>query len=214
MLNDNGDQEEITAEQIFQEDVQEKSIIARSAHVRYGSGGNMMSRQEEEGPVTKYELNRPMKWREFKALPKDIQTLYMQNLYDKYQVGPTALAKMFGLAPNTISTHCKTNKLNIIRKTWKTDPKYEKRFLVDFCGIDPTEIMSANLSPLKEIEPKLQPSMPLVNATSPMPTWLKTASLTLNGPLDAFELAKMLSTLVPEGEVVRMKIDIESGDGS
>lgn len=50
-----------------------------------------------------YKLNAPMKWKQFRAMPDDIQQTYIDLLREKYCASNKALAAMFGVGINTIN---------------------------------------------------------------------------------------------------------------
>lgn len=108
----------------FDYDILQKKLIARSAaHRKRGSKSkkcNFLSDQytykqwkNMNGEVMSYQLNRPVSWRGFKALPKDIQKEYLQNLISKYNVNATVLSAMFGVMPLTVRRHISINDLGI-----------------------------------------------------------------------------------------------------
>lgn len=47
-------------------------------------------------------MNRPMKWAEFKSLEPDVQTLYVSGLAHKYGISVGALAGMLGVSRATV----------------------------------------------------------------------------------------------------------------
>ena len=59
------------------------------------------------GEVITVNLNRPMKWAEFKQLNKELQTMYAQNLVRKFGVTAVAMAEMLGVSKCTVYTYAK-----------------------------------------------------------------------------------------------------------
>ena len=101
------------------QDVKDKKITARSArHKRThnGKGGSVklpsdyMTKKEIKamsGEVKSFRLNKPMAWKEFKAMPNDIQYGYIKLLKEKYSVTNMALEKMFGASNGLLARHMK-----------------------------------------------------------------------------------------------------------
>ena len=54
------------------------------------------------GEVQSYNLNRPMKWVQFKQMPDDIKREYLSSIMSKYNPQQAALAEMFGISRNTV----------------------------------------------------------------------------------------------------------------
>ena len=48
------------------------------------------------GPTYTLNLKKRITYAEFKALPEGLQKSYVQNIIDKYRVGPSALAELMG----------------------------------------------------------------------------------------------------------------------
>lgn len=99
------------------QDVKDKKITARSARnkrTHNGKGGSVklpsdyMTKKEIKamsGEVKSYRLNEPMNWKEFKAMPNDIQVAYIKLLKEKFCVPNNAIEKMFGLGNGTLVRH-------------------------------------------------------------------------------------------------------------
>lgn len=94
---------------VFQSDVREKKRIAAGAfHKRThaGKGGavklpsDFLTRKElnaMNGEVKSYNINSPMTWEEFKALPDDIKIIYIKLLRERFDVPDARIADMLGV---------------------------------------------------------------------------------------------------------------------
>lgn len=100
-------------EYVFRQDVREKKITAQSARKRVGKTRKVtlpmdyLTKKELKdmsGDVKTFNLSRPMKWDEFRSMPNDLQAAYIKALREKFNVTNVALAKMFGVAKQTILT--------------------------------------------------------------------------------------------------------------
>lgn len=69
--------------------------------------------KERNGAVMSYNINKPMKWAEFKELPQDLQEEYLRNLIDKHYATGTLIAQMLGVTPSTFSRYVSTSKMNV-----------------------------------------------------------------------------------------------------
>ena len=107
----------------FDFDVMQKKTVARSAKYKRASSrgpkgcslpsDNMTPaqiRKLSSEPVT-YRLDRPMTWKEFNAMPEDLQAEYLRKLIAAYGVNASPLSKMFGITRQTVLN--KQNKLGI-----------------------------------------------------------------------------------------------------
>ncbi len=103
--------------------LQKKRIAGQAKYRKRGSkskkctlpSDKLTQKQWEErcGPVLTYNLNRPMKWSEFKKLPTRIQTEYIASLQDKYGVTAVDLGDMFGVKALAVRRHVDANSLGI-----------------------------------------------------------------------------------------------------
>lgn len=95
-------------EYLFRQDVKEKAITARSSHKRGNSrrrhcnfSTDHMTRREWEkmnGPVSTVKLDQALTWEQFSDLSESLRKQYIQNILNRYDVGPNALARMFGVS--------------------------------------------------------------------------------------------------------------------
>ena len=91
---------------VFFQDVREKKVTgysARKQRSHCGKGGRVklpsdyLTKKELKnmsGECKSYRMNSPMKWHEFKAMPKDLQIAYIKAIKEKYNPPIVAIAKM------------------------------------------------------------------------------------------------------------------------
>lgn len=89
--------------------------------------------KERNGSVMSYQLNTPMTWSMFKAMPKDLQTEYINNLRNKYGTTATDLSKFFGVTPATVTNHCK-EALGLAFKPGQRMTKSQRTAFGEFLG--------------------------------------------------------------------------------
>ncbi len=108
---------------IYHKDIAEKKRTARGSFNRLSRTGKSRmktpsdylpkkERNKMNGEVKSYNLNAPMSWAEFRAMPKDIQAEYINGLIEKYSPTQTAVAKMLGVSYGGLNKHCR-HELNI-----------------------------------------------------------------------------------------------------
>lgn len=178
---------------VFYEDVREKSITARSSHNRARPARrpqiNNYTKGELKklnGPVHSYNLNEPMTYEAFRALPETIRAEYLQGLVDKYAIGPNALAKYFGRSGPTMSAMCR--KLGV-KVGGHASHKATAAFLEKF---KPAEEKS--VTPPVEQNPEMA---------------LQNMSICFAGAYSPEAIAQRLNVLLPVGQSVKIRVEID-----
>lgn len=102
---------------VFFQDVREKKVTgysARKQRSHCGKGGRVklpsdyLTKKELKnmsGECRSYRMNSPMKWQEFKAMPKDLQIAYIKAIKEKYDPPIVAIAKMMGCERANLSRY-------------------------------------------------------------------------------------------------------------
>lgn len=98
---------------LFVSDVADKRRTARGSHNKKtycGKGVNIkfpsdyLSRKELKamnGDVKSYQMNKPITWAEFKAMPDDIKITYIKSLRNKFNVPDFEIFEMMGINRKT-----------------------------------------------------------------------------------------------------------------
>lgn len=106
-------------EYIFRTDCAEKKRTARGSFNRLshaGKGGTVkmpsdyMTKKERDkmnGEVQTYNLNSPMKWKQFKQMPDDIKREYINSIVEKFDPQQMAIAEMLGVSSWTLNDLCR-----------------------------------------------------------------------------------------------------------
>lgn len=106
-------------EYMFRSECADRKRVARGSFNKRshaGKGGRVkmpsdyMTKKERDqmnGEVQSYTLRYPMKWEHFKRLPDDLKHEYLSAIISKYNPQREALAKMFGITPNTLYVTCR-----------------------------------------------------------------------------------------------------------
>ena len=157
-------------------------------------------RDQMNGEVQSYTLRYPMKWEHFKRLPDDLKHEYLSAIISKYNPQREALAKMFGITPNTLYATCR--KVGISFQNGGTRKGRNDAF---WAWVNSTnEVMqdvSEEPSPVAEIatpieqvmEPAKKPNKPPMDAGIPINGVLEFSNTTAQ---DAFNSAYALLTTV------------------
>lgn len=126
-------------EYVYRSDIKEKSKIAKSARSSYSarrhgcrlSTDNMTKKELEKmnGPMHTIKLGEPMAWEDFRKKPSSLQKQYIDAILGKYNVGPAAIARMFGISGQYCGNYLK--KLGYSFKD-RAKPEETARFLADF----------------------------------------------------------------------------------
>lgn len=87
----------------FIEDIRQKSSTAKSSHYKKTSGGkhvkfpsDYLSKKEKNkmnGEIKGYDLNKPMDWTEFKAMPDDLKKEYIEKIQKRFNVYRKTISK-------------------------------------------------------------------------------------------------------------------------
>ena len=102
----------------FAYEVREKKSLARSS--RYKKGGSRSKKctlpsdgltqkqwKERNGEVAVYNLNKPMKIKEFQSMPPDLRSDYVKNIVGIYGATAAQFGEMFGVCRNTAYKYIK-----------------------------------------------------------------------------------------------------------
>lgn len=104
---------------VFINDCKEKKRTARGAfnkRTHCGKGGAVMfpsdylttkEKKAMNGECKSYHLNDPMKWDEFKSMPKDLQIDYINGLRKQFGVPDKEIHVMFGISNAALSKYVK-----------------------------------------------------------------------------------------------------------
>lgn len=105
-------------EYIFQKTSRERKRIGAGAYARKNGSrtkkctlpsDNMTAGEirKRNGEIMQYKLNQPMKWKEFRSMPEDLQKEYIQKLASEKKARGIDIAEMLGVTRNFFSTYTK-----------------------------------------------------------------------------------------------------------
>lgn len=130
----------------FDYDVMQKKRIASSdRHRKRGSkstycglpSDHMTQAQwkKRNGEVKTMNLNEPMNWTAFKAMPQDLQVEYVQKLVNRFHCTMTDLSRMFGVQAMAISRHFKEIGVSGLFQRGKKMTSEQYQLFVNWLGI-------------------------------------------------------------------------------
>lgn len=156
---------------VYLQDIKEKKITGRSAHnrrIHAGKGGavrfpsDFMTRKEKKamnGEVKSYKLNSPMTWVEFRAMPDDLKTIYIQQLRDRYNVPDSVIARLlFKIHRSVLCVELKNlglNKGHITNKNYK-EMEFAEWLRRDHSDDPPVAVETPDQEPETIEEPKTE----------------------------------------------------------
>lgn len=87
--------------------------------------------KRRNGKMATYEMNKPMKWQEFKTAPADIQKEYVTRMREEYNASDAKIAEMLGVSGCVVSQFFKRNGLQdgLVRKMSNLQSLAWDRFL-------------------------------------------------------------------------------------
>ena len=99
---------------ILRRSASKKRNGSRSRKVSFPSDGLTKKQKERmNGEVVKYNLNSKMTWKEFRAMPHDLQQMYLDRLTGVHKGRGTDIAKMFGTSACNITAYARRNGLKL-----------------------------------------------------------------------------------------------------
>lgn len=127
----------------FTETERDRKHVARGACNKVGRSrkvhmpSDYLSRKERDkmnGDVNIYKLNEPMGWKDFKMMPDDIQSQYLNGIISKYDPDTITMARMFKTTPETVRRRMKELGIKP-KKGGHPDPNRNDAFLAWWHGI-------------------------------------------------------------------------------
>lgn len=104
---------------IFTEDIKEKQLVNNSVKAMNSRKSSKFAlpvdkltesqKRKLNGDVTTYNLKSPMVWKEFKQMPKEYQTEYLNYLQKNYGVYLVQIADMLKISNSTLAKYVKKN---------------------------------------------------------------------------------------------------------
>ena len=94
---------------------QKKKEIGRSIRFRKSGGGmcscSLSQDQLSNKELESYNLSKPMDWKQFRLMPRDIQKEYLEKLRRQYNATGCIIGKMMGVNKTTLNLYLKDTVL-------------------------------------------------------------------------------------------------------
>ena len=202
----------------FEYDVmQRKRVAAGARHRKCGSKSrkcslstdHMTDKQWRErcGDIVEYQLAEPMAWNAFKALPPDIQKMYVDRIIEKYHATASDLSKVFGATSQTITKHLQ--QFGISFSPGKKMPKdlvdefnafLHKADRVDDVDEDGTSVIE--IAKEQKLVPAVTPCVEMKRSGMTMTDF----SLSFYGKYTPEMIHNSIAAMLPEGSDVSIEI--------
>lgn len=163
------------AQWLFQEDSKQKKITARSARKKVRHTGCKLPTdyrskkeiREMNGEVITMNINKPMSYRYFKTLNKEMQEEYLNHLVKTYGCNTEDVAKMLGTTKGSMQNFVFRRSLKI---DWLSAAAHKKMFKGQewevFCN---GEAVKVEVEEKKEIEPVVEEAAVEEETPAPLP---------------------------------------------
>lgn len=178
-------------EYVFKETIREKAITARSARKRPRRSSCRLPQYTAKelkalnGEVKTYHLNAPITADALRKMPQDIQRQYIQNIVDKYNVGPRAVGQMLGYTGSG-SAYTLFKKLGI-KYDLRPGKADTERFFSEFCKREAIQ----------------------ENAAAALETMTASSfSVCLNGKYSPDSVLAVLGANIPAGQACKIMIEV------
>lgn len=99
-------------ERLFNQEIREKKSVGRNAKYMNRSGkgsvrmpSDYLSRKEKKqlnGPVTSYDMGKPMTYQNFKKMPEDLQRAYLQGIIERFHPTQRIIGELWGISHDSV----------------------------------------------------------------------------------------------------------------
>lgn len=114
----------------YYEDMQEKNRLAQSGRLAgFKVHPSLDQKKAEKAEVSAMNINEPMYYSDFKKLPKTMQKLYLENLFETYRCTTSAVAKMMRCSAGNIRLIASELGIKKKRGNAKTDEAFTEWYV-------------------------------------------------------------------------------------
>lgn len=209
----------------FEYDCYRKKSIAHSAMKRKcGSKSKKCSLPSDRistkqwnercGDIVSYQLGKPMTWKEFGKLPKDIKEEYLNNLISKYSANARNMADMFDVSVATIFRVVKNEGLNVRFQKGRHPTGFEaeqfKKFLTGNLD-DVYEQLTVQNENTAELCNEAEKDQQSIEGVEKEQTGTRLDSFTMNfsGEIDVDMVANSLRYILGKGRKAKILLSCE-----
>ena len=171
--------------------------------------------KEKNGPVTTYNLSRPMSWQVFSAMPADLQRDYLTDLTETHHLTQVAVARIFGISPKYCSL--KLRELGFAdlfpkgRRMHRDDEQWLRGFLSGGVSTENEADAAASHNQNGNIYDVIVPDAEKPVETPARPMQMSELSVRFDGRIDLTQVMNTLRYMLPDGDEASVQIVIHRG---
>ena len=207
--------------------LQRKRIAQQARRKRSGSkskkcplsSDNLTQKEwrERNGEVMTYNLRNPMKWAEFKYMPKDLQQQYITKLRDAFGATGKAVAEMLGVTPGAFTAYLKYHNINVFHRNGGVQHGKEWQAFIAGMAVLPEETPEPEtqettddyLSSVRERNAEVHRAYALGDWGGKPTMSFDSFTLNFSGPFDREALCNSLTAMLQNGQRVKLTITCE-----
>lgn len=190
-----------------------EDTAGRRYHAPIVSSKTLPFKTEKPKTTADFSLNKPMSFNEFLKLSDDLQKMYLSSLHTKFNANATDIRLMFGVSKTCFNTRViRRLKFQGTFEKGKRMPSEDREKWNEFLGIN-TNTQDSKKDVV--VVPKNQQSHETsqefnktVSAPAKFSMDAMSTSMTLQGNMNASEIANRLSAIIPDGVKCSITIHI------
>jgi hypothetical protein len=142
-----------------------------------------------------YQLKQPKTWKQFKAMPTELQQEYLAYLQKAFNVSKNRLADMFGVSPTTVTNYCEKENLTMYSHLNRRMTGDELRAWNKFCKGE-SQCVPSNATSTTTTSPPITVGANTASSQGSQDMKLHNFKLRYSGAIDAVEIAERLEVLI------------------
>ena len=164
--------------------------------------------KEKNGPVTTYNLSRPMSWQVFSAMPADLQRNYLTDLTQSRHLTQVALAKVFGISQHYCSLKMRElGYTDLFPKGRRMNPD-DEQWLQDFLSGNTCVSHVSDSGTYVAAAPDAEESVQAPPACSMQ---MSELSVRFDGSIDLTQILNSLRYMISDGDEASVQIIVRRG---
>lgn len=153
--------------------------------------------KELNGEVHTYQMNKPIRWEEFKKYPAEFQKEYLNNLIAKYNVNYTTLSEMLGVGTSSVKRLIEKNQLGVTFTVGHSMTGDQRKAWKQFLAQDPDEPETVAPASADVDTPE----------QSPAPAAMTRFAMSFQGRIDPMSIANSLTQMLGKNAIGQLNIE-------